>query len=78
MSSDKPCSFCSIPMERILRESTTCFSILDKYAVTPLHTLIIPKRHIETYFELEPDELRDVNLHLKEERKMIHYILYDC
>jgi len=72
VSSGQPCSFCSIPRERILRESNTCFSILDKYAVTPLHTLIIPKRHIETYFDLEPDELREVNLHLREERKEIH------
>ena len=63
MSSDKPCLVCSIPAKRILRESVTCFSILDRHSVTPLHTLIISKRHIETYFDLKPDELRDVASH---------------
>lgn len=30
----------------------TAFAILDKYPVSPGHTLIIPKIHVSDYFEL--------------------------
>ena len=69
--SNKPCWFCRFPLERILRESITCFTVLDGYPVTFLHTLIIPKHHAETYFDLKQDVRRDVDLHLEEERKII-------
>ena len=69
--SSKPCWFCRIPPERILRESINCFTVLDGYPVTSLHTLIIPKHHTETYFDLKQDVRRDVDFHLEEERKII-------
>ena len=33
------------------------FAILDGFPVTALHTLVVPRRHVETYFELSREEL---------------------
>lgn len=44
-------------------ETDTALAILDKYPVTKYHTLIIPKRHVESYFELTDVEHMDcINL----------------
>ena len=45
--------------------------IHDGYPVTHLHTLIITKRHAETYYDLNAEERRDVEVHLENEREII-------
>jgi diadenosine tetraphosphate (Ap4A) HIT family hydrolase len=45
--------------------------MLDGYAVTPLHTLIIPKRHALTYFELGQSEINACNQLLAELKQKI-------
>ena len=37
-------------------ENEFFFALRDGYPVTPLHTLIVPQRHIISYFELNPIE----------------------
>ena len=51
------CLFCSIPPERIIAENDLAFAIRDGFPVTDGHTLVIPKRHAEDYFELTAEEL---------------------
>ncbi len=47
------CPFCAPEAERqLLTETDTCYTILDKYPVTPGHALVIPKQHIPDYFDL--------------------------
>jgi ATP adenylyltransferase len=47
------CPFCNPSGDTILlAESATAFSILDKFPVSKGHALIIPKRHVDNYFEL--------------------------
>ncbi len=36
-----------------------CVARFDKYPVTPGHTLIVPKRHIPTWFEMSSSEQLD-------------------
>ena len=60
MSDNKQCHFCSLPNERIIDETETCLVIPDLYPVTPLHTLIITKRHVASYFDLNDQERQDV------------------
>lgn len=56
------CKFCNIN-EGIQYDTDNAFAILDKYPVTKYHTLIIPKRHVESYFELTGVEHMDcINL----------------
>jgi ATP adenylyltransferase len=58
---EKDCLFCEIDKVRILAENQLGFAILDNYPVTELHTLIIPKRHVPTYFELGQAEINACN-----------------
>ena len=51
------CLFCEISRERIVLENELAYAIRDGFPVTPFHTLIIPKRHIENYFGLTNSEL---------------------
>ena len=54
------CIFCDLPSDRILYESVYWIIINDGYPVTPGHTLLIPKRHIKDYFELDIAEYEEL------------------
>ena len=58
---EEGCLFCEIPKERILDEDDLCYVVRDGFPVTNLHTLVIPKRHAETYFDLYQPELNSCN-----------------
>lgn len=64
------CIFCSISKENILEENDLVYIIEDKYPVTKGHSLIIPKRHCATYFDLSQAEINNINrlAHLTKER----------
>jgi len=51
------CLFCEIQTERVIAKNDLAYAIRDGFPVTPLHTLIIPKRHVLDYFELSTEEL---------------------
>ena len=51
------CLFCSLPPERVIMQNELAFAIRDGFPVTALHTLVIPRRHVEDYFGLTSDEL---------------------
>jgi len=53
---DPSCPFCSIPPERIIGENELAYAVRDNYPVTPRHTLIIPRRHVSSYFDLTTPE----------------------
>ncbi len=56
--SNDDCPFCSPSEEReLISESATVYALLDKYPVSPGHTLIIPKHHSSSYFDLS-DKVR--------------------
>ena len=46
------CLFCNIEAGRIVAMNDLAFAICDGFPVTPLHTLIIPRRHVVDYFGL--------------------------
>ncbi|MBS4071116.1 MAG: HIT domain-containing protein [Algoriphagus sp.] len=47
------CPFCNPESKaELIFESAQAYSILDKFPVNPGHALIIPKRHVSDYFEL--------------------------
>ena len=56
------CVFCNIIKDNkeIILESKLCVAFFDSFPVNKGHTLIIPKRHCETYFDLTEDELKDM------------------
>lgn len=51
------CLFCHIAPGRVIAQNDLAYAIRDGFPVTPLHTLVIPKRHVADYFGLEAAEL---------------------
>ena len=53
------CEFCEkINKESIIFETAEWIAFFDSYPVSKGHTLLVPKKHYETYFDL-PDSLKD-------------------
>lgn len=65
------CLFCSLEESRIIAENELCYAIRDKYPVTPMHTLVIPRRHVADYFDLYQPELNAINALLQDQRANI-------
>jgi ATP adenylyltransferase len=55
------CLFCAIPTDRVICENDLAYAIRDGFPVTPLHSLVIPKRHVADYFGLTADEREACN-----------------
>ena len=50
------CLFCNIEEDRIVHEYKHFYVIRDAFPVTPLHSLIITKRHVVSYFQCTKEE----------------------
>ena len=54
------CPFCTLPPERILLTSAHGVIIRDGFPISPGHTLVIPRRHVDSFFNLTEDERIDL------------------
>ena len=54
---NNPCLFCNSQKSGIAHENKLAYASYDTYPVSDLHCLIIPKRHINNYFDLSDEEL---------------------
>jgi len=70
------CPFCHLDNSRVIVANDHAIAIPDGYPVTPGHTLIIPKRHIASFFEATKEEqaalldlLAEMRQHLLDEHK---------
>ena len=52
----QPCLFCLVPADRITHDCEHAFVIRDGFPVSPGHTLIIPRRHVASFFEITGTE----------------------
>lgn len=50
------CAFCTLPVQRIVAQNGLALVVRDGYPVSPGHTLVIPKRHVGSFFDLGSDE----------------------
>jgi diadenosine tetraphosphate (Ap4A) HIT family hydrolase len=50
------CAFCKLPHDRYLGENEHAIWILDAHPLTPGHSLIAPKRHVESFFDTTQEE----------------------
>jgi ATP adenylyltransferase len=71
MTDTSTCPFCDIDMNRVIESNEYALSFLDEYPVTKLHTLVIPKRHVATYFDLSDEERECIHELLKFNRARI-------
>lgn len=50
------CIFCKLPESRVIHRNELALWIYDAFPVSPGHSLIIPTRHVLSYFEITTDE----------------------
>tara|TARA_B100001027_G_C16032045_1_gene225979 strand:+ start:126 stop:500 length:375 start_codon:yes stop_codon:yes gene_type:complete len=63
------CPFCNIDDKRIISNYDDYYVIRDLFPVTELHTLIIPKRCVASYFDLNDRELYNLQQIIKKEKE---------
>jgi diadenosine tetraphosphate (Ap4A) HIT family hydrolase len=55
--SDQPCPFCNPrPAERIFYEDDLTRGLWDGFPVSPGHALLVPRRHVATWFDATAEE----------------------
>ena len=57
---EEGCVFCNLKRKKI-EENEFAFAIKDNFPVTKGHHLVIPKRHVSDYFDLEQSEINSIN-----------------
>ncbi len=62
---DTECLFCKVDRS-IIAENELVYAIRDGFPVTPLHTLVIPKRHVASWFDLGQSEVNAITQLLSE------------
>ena len=70
------CIFCNINKSDILFENELAIAFFDAMPVSKGHTLIIPKRHSENYFELTKEEIKamfELSLKVKEHLDYLYH-----
>ena len=68
---NNPCIFCSVKKHEIIYENDYAFVNYDSYPVSKFHSLIIPKRHIKNFFDLNEKELNACNELIKKTKLKI-------
>lgn len=56
MQAATTCPFCGLDRARVLLEGSHGLVVRDAYPVSPGHSLIIPRRHVRSFFELTQTE----------------------
>ncbi len=67
---NNPCLFCKDP-RGVSLQNELAYSARDSFAVSPGHTLVIPRRHVASFFELSPEEINACMELIKQERKLL-------
>ena len=65
------CQFCILPESRVWFEQGSVLIFKDAYPISPGHTLIIPKRHVSSLFELDEHERQDLFQALERARNLL-------
>jgi galactose-1-phosphate uridylyltransferase len=66
-----PCPFCSLPKMRVWLETDFTVALLDGFPVAEGHTLVIPKQHVPSIWELPETELAAIWQEVAHMRQML-------
>ncbi len=67
---NNPCLFCTDP-QGVSLTNELAYSARDTYPASPGHSVVIPKRHVASFFDLTPDEVSACMELILEERKLL-------
>lgn len=65
------CVFCDLKNKKKIIDGDLIFVLEDDSPVTKHHSLIIPKRHFSSFFDITNDELLEINKLLKVQKNLI-------
>lgn len=65
------CPFCSAAPDRTFHEGRLILALWDNFPVTPGHALIVPRRHIPTWFDATPEEQQELSAAIETARAAI-------
>jgi len=66
------CIFCNkISKNNILFEDSKRIAFFDEHPVSKWHTLLIPKEHFETYFDLPDSYIKTMDLAIKDVKTIL-------
>ena len=68
---NNPCIFCSIKKNELIFENNFAYASNDSYPVSKFHSLVVPKRCIKNYFELNDEEVLACNDLIKKLKQKI-------
>ena len=68
---NNPCLFCNLKQKNIIHQNNLAYASYDSFPVTDSHCLVIPKRHIKSFFDLSDEELIACNNLLKKIKEEI-------
>lgn len=71
MENQSNCPFCDLDGARTILANEHSLAIHDGFPISPGHTLILPKRHVATFFELTREEQSGMFELLAEMRQLL-------
>lgn len=54
------CPFCNLVQDRIVAANDHAVAIFDGFPISPGHVLIVPRRHVASFFDVSEEERRDL------------------
>ena len=66
-----PCIFCHLSPDRVVHETALSRVVRDAFPVSPGHTLIMPKRHVASFFDVTEAERTDLMNLLRQVRESL-------
>jgi diadenosine tetraphosphate (Ap4A) HIT family hydrolase len=65
------CPFCDTLSLKIILENDQAIAFYDKYPVQRGHLLIVPKRHVATYFDATNEEIMAIHELIKKGKELL-------
>jgi len=65
------CPFCSFDKALLVLESDSAIALRDGFPVTDGHTLVMPRRHVQSIFQLSAPDQAALWLHVADVRELL-------
>jgi len=60
MEAERPCPFCAIDASRVIAQSPLAIAFRDGFPVSVGHCLVVPRRHVASWFETSEAERLEI------------------
>ena len=76
MTSKHNCPFCELDKDQIVANSSHGLAVRDGFPISPGHTLIVPRRHVASFFDLSSEEQSDLLELINDTKKLLESEFY--